>query len=110
MKPKDLFVFVEENQEDITAFGRTLHEFLKTQKPNPYVALVSLSDIVGAIIQDNFQYCKDAGQLETLAQQTLEGYANIILDAADEVMRTRFGKSLNDDDNAEYISLTAGNC
>lgn len=114
MEPKDLFQFVEENRKDVNALGRTLADVLTAQRANPYITLAALCDIVTSIIETNFPYCNDAKHLRRLTQQTLEGYGNAILDAAEKVIRARFNEELRADDEedeeSERVSPTSGNC
>lgn len=90
--PKDLFEFVHKNQNDINALTYSLGDFFRKRNPNPYAVLACLTDVVTCIVKDNFIEVDDMEHLELLVNQTLNAYANAVLDAADNVAYDRFGK------------------
>ena len=92
--PKDLFKFVEDNQDEINDLTHALGEFFYERQPNPYAVLTCLTNVLGFIIEHNFIDAEDADHLRVLTDQTLEAYSNAILSAAEEIMRGRFNESL----------------
>ena len=102
MTPKDLFKFVENNQDDIGALTHAFSDFLRQRQPNPYIALASCTDIVAFIIEHTFITVDNAEHLRLLTNQVLEAYRNTILSAAEPIMRGRFNDTLfNKEDDSE---------
>lgn len=102
--PKDLFKFVEDNQTEINSFTDAFGEFLRKHQPNPYCVLASLTNIVDFIISSNFIDADNAEHLLLLTNQTLAAFENTITEAAEQIMRGRFGESLFEieDQGASY--------
>ncbi len=103
MEPKDLFKFVEENQDEISALTRALSDFLRQRQPDPYVVLASLTGVVAFIIEHNFIAVDNAEHLRLLTHQTLEAYRNTILGTAEPIMRGRFNETLCDEEGDREI-------
>ena len=108
MEPKDLFKFVEDNQDEIGSLTRALSDFLRQRQPDPYVVLASLTDVVSFIIEHNFISVDDAEHLRLLTNQTLVAYRNTILGSAEPIMRGRFNETLRDEDDDEIYTSPFG--
>lgn len=98
--PKDLFKFVEDNQDEINELTHALGDFFYKRQPNPYAVLTCLTNVVGFIIEHNFIDAEDADHLRVLTGQTIEAYINTTLGAAEEIMRGRFNESLFEGEEA----------
>lgn len=95
--PKDLFQFVEDNQAEINSLTDALSAFLEEHQANPYVVLISLTNVVSFIVENYFLEADDADHLKILTAQTLEAYQNAIIDGAEEIMKGRFKQTLFDE-------------
>lgn len=105
MAPKDLFTFVENNQDDIGALTHAISDFLRQRQPDPYVVLASFTDVIAFIIEHNFLTVDNAEHLRLLTHQVLEAYRNTILSAAEPIMRGRFNETLFDEEGDNEIYM-----
>jgi|JI7StandDraft_1071085.scaffolds.fasta_scaffold412124_2 hypothetical protein len=108
MEPKDLFKFVEDNQDEIGTLTQAFGDFLRQRQPDPYVVLASLTDVVAFIIEHNFIAVDNAEHLRLLTNQTLEAYRNAILGTAEPIMRGRFNETLRDGEDDEIYTSPFG--